>query len=179
MQAKPKRNSVVTTRLDEEGFLEIQVLGSGTIKFDVDKVDAALRAKAEMHGWTQRLVDAAAMSRDPENGQPATPAEKFAAIKSIAEYYMGGATDWARRSESGGGGQSITLQAVAKVRDITYEQAEEFVGRYAQSHYKGDMKAALAYLRTGAKVGAMILTIRAANAPKPVLEADDVLDELK
>lgn len=178
MQATKKSNSVVTTRLDEEGFLEISVLGAGQVKFDLDKVSVACRARAEVHGWTQRLVDAAAMSRDEVTGKPASPAEKFEAIKELAEYYMGGAEEWARRSAGGGGAQSITLQAIARVKGITYQQAEEFVGRYATAHYKGDTKAALAFLRTGAQVGAMILALRAEKQPAPVVDADKALGEL-
>lgn len=176
MNGKAKSNSVVTTRLDEEGFLEISVIGSGVVKFDVDKVSAACRAKAEMHGWTQRLVDAAAMSR-LESGKPASPADKYEAIKELADYYMGGTEEWARRG-AGGGTQSITLQAISRVKGVTYTQAEEFVGRYATAHYKGDTKAALAFLRSGETVGKAILAIRAENQPAPVLDADKALNDL-
>ena len=177
MNGKAKANSVVTTRLDEDGFLIISVIGSGEIRFDMDKASVVNRARAEVHGWTQRLVDAAAMSRDAETGKPASPADKYEAIKELAEYYMNGAEEWARRG-AGGGGQSITLQAIARVKAITYAQAEEFVGRYAQAHYKGDTKSTLAFLRSGATVGAMILTIRAERQPAPVLDADKALDEV-
>ncbi len=95
----------------------------------------------------------------------------------LVAHYETGTEEWAMRS-GGGGGTSITLQAVARVRGCTYEEAEASVARYAESHYKGDTKAALAFLRTGAKVGEAILAIRAANQPKPAIDADNALTEL-
>ncbi len=147
------------------------------ITLHLDKVARVIRERAEVHGWFQRGSDGAALSRDATTGKPASAQDKHEAIAELVAHYETGTEEWAMRS-GGGGGTSITLQAVARVRGIEYAQAEEFVGRYAAAHYKGDMKAALAFLRTGAKVGAMILEIRAENQPKPVIDADNALAEL-
>src|SRR5258708_13605633 len=159
MQSKAKTNSVITTSLDEKGNPTWQVLGvEKPITLHLGKVAQSMRARAEVHGWFQRGSDGAALSRDQVTGKPASAQDKYEAIAELVAHYETGTEQWAMRS-AGGGGTSITLQAVARVRGCTYEEAEASVARYAESHYKGDTKAALAFLRTGAKVGEAILAI--------------------
>lgn len=176
MQTKAKSNSVVTTSL-VEGKLVIAVLGSGSVTFDPSKADKALRQRAEMHGWTQRLVDAAAMSRDDVTGQPATPADKFEAIKGLADHYMSGTPDWSRKS-AGGFGKSITLAAIALVQGITYEAAEANVAAMAKKRGE-EAKETLKFLATGGRVMKAIAEIRAKAVKPASVDADKALAEMK
>ncbi|CAM5998773.1 unnamed protein product [Sphagnum balticum] len=95
MNTRKKSNSVVTTKVEGK-LLEITVLGSGTILFDAYQASRENRDRAEMHGWTQRLCDVAARSRDPKTGLPVSPQVKYEAILELADWYMLGGTEWKR-----------------------------------------------------------------------------------
>jgi len=187
IETKRKSNSVVTVQQTDSGQLVIAVLGVGSITFDPTKVAAPNRAYAELHGWKQRLSDAGAMSRDPETGRPATAQDKYDAIFALAEHYQSGAVEWSRVG-GGGGGKSITIEAIARVKDVDYADAERMVTEFADKaltlpdgtkvSFGGDRKKALAFLRDGKAVGEAILAIRAERQPKPKVDADNALREL-
>lgn len=78
----------------EGQLVRFSVKGAGELVLDVAKVHAANRARAEMHGFVQRISDAAAMARDSKTGASATPQEKYEAMKRLVEHYQGGSEDW-------------------------------------------------------------------------------------
>lgn len=175
--AKAKSNSVITTDITE-GKLTLTVLGAGVITFDPEKASRECNAYAALHGWKQRLADAAAMDRDEDTGAPASVSDKYNAVKDLAEYYMSGAVDW-KRTGKGGGGKSITIAAIARVKGIGYAEAETYVDAYAARNYEGDRAECLAFLRTGARVMQAMSDIRAERAGKPKVDADNALEDLK
>ena len=97
----------------EGQLVKFAVKGAGELVLDVAKVHAANRKRAEMHGFVQRVSDAAAMARDSKTGASATPQEKFEAMKRLVEHYMGGAEEWspARSVEGVGRPKSENPQA--------------------------------------------------------------------
>ena len=177
MVEKRKSNSVVTVARLPDGMLSFDVLGAGKITFDPAKAHPDMRAYAELHGWEQRLRDRAAIGRDGDTGASATPQDKFDAIKELADHYMSGAADWSMRGE-GGGQASITLQAIAMVKGITYDQAEALVADFAAKKHGGDTKKALAFLRQGERVMRAMEEIRAKRIPAPKVDADEALNEI-
>ena len=78
----------------EGQLVRFSVKGAGELTLDVAKVHAANRARAEMHGFVQRISDAAAMARDSKTGASATPQQKFDAMQRLVEHYMSGAEEW-------------------------------------------------------------------------------------
>lgn len=170
-----KRNSVVTVQL-VEGRLVFNVLGAGSVAFDPSKAHEANQRQAAMHGWKQRLSDAAALSRD-DNNIPASPVDKLEAIRALAAHYESGAAEWSRAG-SGGGGSSLTIEAIARVKSTDYATAEGFVADYAKAKHGGDTKAALAFLRDGKRVQEAMAAIRAERQPAPKIDADEALGEL-
>lgn len=135
MQETKKSNSVVTSTFDlATGIITLAVVGltDGVIKFDArqwanpEAYDALSDngKRALLHGGTQRLSDRAAIKRDTVTGQSATPAEKHAAIKSLADHYANGG-GW----ELKGGGvpplnRAALYNAVAQVRNRKPEDVE-------------------------------------------------------
>lgn len=91
---------------DANGHIEIVVKGGNedgtdmSIMFNPSMAHQSNRTYAEFHGWKQRLVDVAAMSRDTKTGQAATPAEKAEAIAELVEWYESGADAWTRKGGS-------------------------------------------------------------------------------
>lgn len=77
-----------------------QVKDAGELRLDLGKVHADNRERAMMHGFVQRISDAAAMARDAKTGASATPQEKFEAMRRLVEHYVSGAESWSpARSE--------------------------------------------------------------------------------
>jgi hypothetical protein len=78
----------------EGRLVKFAVKGAGELVLDVEKVHIANRQRAEMHGFVQRISDAAAMARDSKTGASATPQEKFSAMQRLVEHYMAGGEEW-------------------------------------------------------------------------------------
>lgn len=178
METKRKSNSVVTVQQTETG-LTFSVIGAGEFVLDMDKLHPDILKRAAFHGMKQRISDAAAMSRNPDNGQPATPADKYAAMRALAEHYMTGTPEWSRRGEGGGGAKSITIEAIARVQSVDYATAEDAVTRLAVRKFANDRAAALRELSKSPKVQSAIAAIRAERIPKTNINADALLTELE
>lgn len=173
---KRKSNSVVVVSYDAEGIMSINVAGVGAITFDKRKASAVCRAEAEDHGWEQRLRDAAAISRDDATGASASPQEKYDAVLALRDHYEGGATEW-RLAGGAGGGRSITVEAIARVKGLSYDDASAMVDRHAAT-MKQDRKDALKFLATSKRVMEAINAIRAERMPAAKVDADKALDEI-
>ena len=77
---------------------QIYSVGTDAFTFDPAKASAKNRAYAEQYGFRQRIQDKAAMSRNPETGEAASPREKFLAMKAMAEHYEAGGEEWNLRT---------------------------------------------------------------------------------
>lgn len=174
---KVKAGSVIAVNRMEGGLIKIEVKDQPDIIFDEKKASEANREYARFNGWKQRFVDSAALSKDTSNGAPASPREKWEAMKELVDFYHEGGEIWARTG-TGEGQKSITVEAIAKVKGLTFEQAEAEVTAFAAKRYEGDTKKALAFLRTGERVMAAMDEIRKARMPAAKVDADQALAEL-
>ena len=129
MITKPKSNSIVTTEL-ADNIIIFNVQGAGSLNLDMAVVDKEILKRAAIHGLVQRISDAAAMSRDTDTGQPATPADKFERMKELVDYYNSGAAEWRRVKASGagagntGGGLLLKCLVIMKPEKTKEEIAE-------------------------------------------------------
>lgn len=178
MNAKRKSNSVVTVQQTEDGKLVFNVLGAGSLTFDPSKAGDKCNAHAALHGWKQRISDAAAISRNDETGRPASPAEKFAAMQELIEYYHSGPEEWSRVGTGSGGSKSLTIEAICRVQGKDYAAVEAEVAAFAARKFEGDTKKALAFLRQGSRVAEAMEAIRKERMPQPKVDADAALAEL-
>lgn len=86
----------------ETGTITWQVKDAGELKLELMKVHADNRERAMIHGFVQRVSDAAAMARDPKTGVSATPQEKFEAMRRLVEHYVSGDGAWSPARSEGG-----------------------------------------------------------------------------
>jgi len=77
---------------------QIYSVGTDAFTFDPAKAHEANRRSAMLYGFRQRIGDKAAMSRNPETGEAASPREKFLAMKAMAEHYEAGGEEWNLRT---------------------------------------------------------------------------------
>lgn len=148
------------------------------IKFYPGDCSESVRKFAEWHGWEQRLRDAAAKPRDTKTGKSASPAEKFAAIRKLAEHYLSGAENWnLRTGPSAGAGQNDDKQmlkaalaeyfpTVGKVRS-----AEE-IHKAVEEMTKPEVSSLLA----NGKIAAIVLRLREEKAGELNIDAEELLE---
>ena len=164
MQSKPKSNSVVTHTLGDDGCtITFKVLNAGEFTFDVMAAHANMQHRAAVHGFVQRISDAAAKSRDTETGKPATPADKLAAMRRVADHYASGVDQWALvRAEGGGAGPSIVVRAFAALQGMPVADAQTRIKELAEKR-RLTTKAVLAQLRKTDTIRKKIAELEAAE----------------
>ena len=175
-EVKMKSNATMAVEIDRaSNRITFTVRDAGEIVLDMSRLSPEVLAYAAFHGMKQRIADAAAMSRNPDTGAPASPVDKFAAMEALAAHYMSGSDEWALRVASGGAGKpsGLTLRALADVQGVDITTMRERVDTLAER--KGTTPAAL--LRELAKAPAVakrIAEMRATSSP----DADELLGEL-
>ena len=130
-------------------------------------------AQAIMHGLKQKLVDAAAISRNPETGRAASVADKFDAVKEVYDRLLSG--EWNKRREGGAGGAAGGLLFRALCRMYAGKKDADAIREFLE----GKTDAEKAALRKNAKVAAIIEEIRAESTKPGDANADDLLADLE
>lgn len=125
---------------------------------DATRLTPEVQQAAMMHGLKQKLVDAAAISRNPDTGRSATVEDKHAAVREVFDRLHAG--DWNKRREAGTGGQSLLLAAMCKL----------YAGRKTETELrewiKGLTDEEQSTLRSSARVAPIIAEIKAARDAK-------------
>ena len=126
---------------------------------------------AVLHGLKQKLVDAAAISRNPDTGKSATVADKRAAVEAVLARLTAGAWN-TPRGEGGTGAGGLLFRALVRLYDgkKSAEDIREFLA--------GKDKKEQAALRKNPRVAAIIVEIQAEQADGDI-DTDDLLGELE
>lgn len=171
MVTKPKSNSVVTHGIESQGLggtiLHFNVLGVGALHLNMDNVSGEVRVHAAIHGMIQRISDAAAISRNPDTGKPATAQEKFDRMATLIEHYNSGTSEWSRVGQGGGnkGGYLFrALQILYPNRPV--DELKSWMDKKSKSEQ--------AALRASPKIRAIIDTF----VEDSDIDTDAMLDEL-
>lgn len=123
----------------------------------------AIKQQAMMHGLKQKLVDAAAISRNTETGKSASIDDKFDAVNEVVTRLVI-ENAWNKTREGGSGNEGgLLLRALSELYpNLTREQVASFLDSKTASE-----KVAL---RNSSKIAAIIQTYRKSN--------DDLADKL-
>jgi hypothetical protein len=161
----------ITTTIDApNGVLSIQTQGHMPIIVLLnDMADDVIRY-ATLHGFKQKIVDAAALSRNPDTGRSATVADKYNAMLTVYNQLMGG--NWNKRvgdgTSTGNGG--LLFRALCMLYPAK-SQAD------IKTFLDGKTKSEQATLRKNPKVSAIIETLRDED-DNGETDTDAMLDEL-
>lgn len=175
-EVKMKSNATMAVEIDQpNNRITFSVRDVGDIVLDMTALSPDVLAYAAYHGMKQRIADAAAMSRNPDTGAPATPQDKFDAMQALVAHYATGTSEWAVRVASGGAAKpsGLTLRALADVQGLDIATMRSRLEALAER--KATTTAAL--LRELAKAPAVakrIAELKAASSP----DADELLGEL-
>lgn len=177
MATERKTNVSAITATIDGTKLFLAFANGKTIVVDPMALTEDLQRQAMLHGLKQKLVDAAAISRDPDTGRSATIDDKFAAVEQVfLRLTREHAWNAVVRDGSGGGSGGLLRAALVRLFDgrQTPEQIDAFLGAKTDAE-----KAAL---RASAKVAPIIETIKAERAAKSqkagAVDTDALLGEL-
>lgn len=136
----------------------------------VDLIDG-IREQAIYHGLKQKLVDAAAISRNPETGRSASIEDKYQAVRAVYDRLISG--HWnAVRGEGGTGTGGLLFAALCRM----------YAGRKTEEELREWLatkdKKAQAELRKNPKVAAIIEQIKAERGADDDGVGEALLDEL-
>lgn len=120
---------VIETRVFGE-TLVVSVAGAGELRFDMSSVAGEIANQAMVHGFTQKICDAAAIPRDERTGRSASAQEKFEAMRVVMERLQAG--EWNARRE-GDGGDGLLARAIAEVRGREVEKVRAWLGERSAS----------------------------------------------
>jgi hypothetical protein len=139
---------------------------------DANSLRPEIRNMAMMHGLKQKLVDAAALSRNPANGQPASISDKYDAVKRVADRLMSEDGNWNEgRGEGGTSAPNSNILLRALMRMTGRDEA------FTRDFMSSKTKEQIAALRKNPKVMAAIAEIQAATVVNGV-NTDALLGEL-
>ncbi len=160
----------------QEGVTDVPVLDE--IKFDPSLVNENLRKFAEWHGWEQRLRDAAAKPCDKKTGKSASPQEKFAAIRRLAEHYLNGAESWNLKTGPGVGGAVSDDKQMLKAALAEYlpSVGKERTAEQIHEAVEGMKKPEISALLANAKIAAIVLRLREEKAAEMEVDGDELLE---
>jgi hypothetical protein len=112
-----------------------------------------------IHGFRQRISDGGALSRNPDTGKPASPADKLARMMRISDHLMSGSDVWELSAGSPGMDAGLVIQAIMRVTAKTLEQVETLI-EATMTKRECDRTAAVKIWADSKQVAAMILTIK-------------------
>ena len=159
--------------LTGNGSLHIHVTGFKPLVVQIRDLSDAMLEQAALHGLKQKIVDAAALSRNPDTGRSATAADKYNAMREVFERVLAGEWNKARGDGSGTGAGGLLFAALCRL--YSGKTAEDI-----RAFLDGKTTAEQAALRKNPKVAGVIETIkaeRAKDAPDDA-DTDDMLAEL-
>ena len=165
-----KRNAVITAQIADD-TLVLHFANGEVLELNANELSPEIRRMALLHGLKQKLVDAAAISRNPETGRPASPNDKFQAVKAVYDRLLSG--QWNATREGGSGNGGLLFQALCRMYEgrKTPEEIRAFLDTKTDAE-----KAAL---RKNPRVAAVIEEIRAEQGKTANVDVDELLGELE
>lgn len=156
----------------EEGMptsLTLKFSNGKSLTIRATQLSMAMEKEALYHGLKQKLVDAAAIARNPETGRSATVDDKFEAVREVYDRLLAGS--WNAPREGGGSG-SLLFKALCRVKST---QEPSAIRDWLAARSAEEKKA----LEANPTIAAAIAEIRAEQAKATGIDSDALLDDLK
>lgn len=144
--------------------------------FDTRKASEANNNRARMHGWVQRIADAAALDKG------ASVTEKREAMAKLVEFYEGGGEEWNLTRTAGGGrvfDVGAVVTALARVKfagDV--DRANKALDAVAGKKEISRTDAAKLFAADKA-IGEEIDRMKREARKAPAVDADSLLGEIE
>ena len=161
----------IEAMVEENGMLVLTFRHGETLKLHPESLAPEIQRAALLHGLKQKLVDAAAISRDPTTGRAATIATKYEAVREVFDRITGEAPSWNKPREGSGGGGAGGLLFRALCRMYAGRQTPEAVKGYLDGLTDKQKQA----LRVDSRVAKIIEEIRAESDRPTGVNTDALL----
>lgn len=173
-QAQAITATVVRTEAGQAGGLVLDFSHGKRLTLTANQLSNDIMAEAIIHGLKQKLVDAAAISRNTDTGRSATVDDKFDAVKEVYDRLLAGQWNKSRSTGEAKAAGGLLFKALCRMYAT---KTPEFVRAFLDGKTKEEQAA----LRTNAKVAAIIAEIKAEDAKSADTtgESDDLLKGLE
>lgn len=139
-----------------------------SLSLNTETLGAEIAKQAMLHGLKQKLVDAAAISRNTDTGRSATIDDKYDAVKEVFDRLTSDNPTWNKVREAGAvAGNGLFVRALMQMTGKTKAQIDVFLEKKTKEE-----KAAL---RKNPKVAVIMAELSSANDD---IDTDDLLSEL-
>lgn len=137
----------------------------------IGDLTSEIQEQALLHGLKQKMVDAAAISRNPDTGRSATIDDKYNAMKEVHDRLHSGSWNKGRADGESGATGGLLFRALCTVyADKTPEAIREFLDKKTKEQQ--------AALRAVPKIAAVIEQLKAAKVKTDGVDTEALLDEL-
>ena len=161
----------IEASIENDGSLVLTFRHGEILRLHPESLAPEIQRAAMLHGLKQKLVDAAAISRDTATGRAATIATKFDAVKEIFDRITGENPSWNKPRAGGAGGQGgLLARAIARYKNVPVEAAKAYLDRLTDAQKQA--------LRVDPRIATIINELRAESAKPAGIDADALLDGL-
>lgn len=173
--ATPKKSATaVAAALNAHGNVLTLTFANGeTLTVDSTTLDPTIAQAALMHGLKQKLIDAAAISRDPETGRTATIDDKYAAVRTVFDRITRAENpSWniIRGTSEGGNKGGLLVRAMMRLTSKSRDEITSFL--------EDKSKEEMAALRKNPRIEEIMSQLRAESANTSGIDSDSLLDGL-
>lgn len=164
----------IEATVGDDGTLILEFRHGETLRLHPETLNPEIQRVALLHGLKQKLVDAAAISRDTATGRAATIVTKFDAVKEIFDRITGAggeAPSWNKPRAGGAGGQGgLLARAIARYKNVEVSAAKAYLDRLTDAQKQA--------LRVDPRIAAIINELRMESAKPAGIDTDALLGGL-
>ena len=164
----------IEATVGDDGTLILEFRHGETLRIQPESLAPEIQRAALLHGLKQKLVDAAAISRDTTTGRAATIVTKFDAVKEIFDRITGAggeAPSWNKPRAGGAGGQGgLLARAIARYKNVEVSAAKAYLDRLTDAQKQA--------LRVDPRIATIINELRMESAKPAGIDTDALLGGL-
>lgn len=164
----PAIDATVDTNADNPG-VTLTFSNGERLSIHMGHLSPAMQIQATLHGLKQKLVDAAAISRNPDTGRSATIDDKYNAVREVYDRLLSGQWNKIRTDGATTKGGLLFRALCLMYADKTPDAIKAFLDKKTPAE-----KTAL---RNTARIASIIATFKADEIDDGI-DADTMLDEL-
>lgn len=174
MASAPKKTATAVAAAINGSLLTLTFSNGEALTVNASTLSDGIREAAIMHGLKQKLVDAAAIGRDPDTGRTATIDDKFAAVREVFDRITGPAPTWNKVRVDGestaAGKGGLLVRAMMRLTS----KSREFILDTLDKKTKEEVAA----LRKNPRIVEIIAQLQSEQANTNGIDSDALLDGL-